>query len=112
MVVTLPRDEQKHSKLLRRPSEHGMTFEDGIPVLTGELSMVLCPLYLRKVGEVTFLDKLEEGNIDKRDVDYAAAFLERHNVQPTRRNCFKLMLGARLHLLFADQYEGEARYDG
>jgi hypothetical protein len=111
MIATLSKDEQQHSKLIRRPGVDGMTFEGGIPVLTGELSMVLCPLYLRKVGEVTFLDKLEEGSIDKHDIDYAAVFLEAHNVQPTRRNCFKLMLGARLNLLFADQDEDEAQYD-
>ncbi len=108
MVMTLPKDEQKHSKLLKRPGVDGLTFEGGIPILTGELSVRLCPLYLREIGEYTFLRKLDERDIDARDIDHAATFLMRHDVQPTRRNCFKLMLGARLALLLANQNEGEA----
>lgn len=110
MVMTMERNEQKRSKLLKRPGTDGLQFDGGVPVLTGEMGLELCPLYLSEIGTHTFLRRLEEKSFDAVDRDYMAEFLMRQGIQPTKDNAFRLMMGARLHLMFADRLEGQPHH--
>lgn len=102
MVTTLDR-EQKRSEPLMRPGNDGAKFVGCVPVMSGELSMKLCPLYLCEIGKQTFLRKLREQSFDKQDLHHVAKFLVRHGVQPNKDNAFRLMFGARLDLLLEDR---------
>ncbi len=98
MVMLLERDEQ--NKLLKRPGENGVTFEGGVPVLKGMLSVRLGLLYSRKIGEVTLQRKLEGHSMDAQDIDYAVDFLIEHHVRPTPENVARLWTAAQLYLMF------------
>lgn len=98
MVMILERRERAQDKLIKRPDGDRLAFEGGIGELTGELSAELCPLYLQEIGSVTFLRKLGEQSFDAEDLDHVAEFLMKHDVKPNARNCFRLILGARLNL--------------
>ena len=101
MVVTL----ERRSKLLKHPDDNGVRFDGGISVLTGELGMKLYDSYLDEIGWVTFLRKIEEGSFDAADLDHVVDFLVHHGIQPTKDNAFRLMMGARVHLLLANRRE-------
>lgn len=100
MVATLQREKQAHSKLLMRPDGDKLAFQGGIPVLTGEMGMELYDLYLDEIGRFSFMRKLEDQSFDAEDMNHVAEFLIRYDIQPTVENCFSLVMGARLHLLF------------
>lgn len=106
MVMTMEKDEQKRSKPLKRPGTDGLQFEGFAPVLTGEMTMQLSPLYLREIGGYTFLRKLQEKSLDARDIDNAVEFLIEHHVQPTKENVFRLWMSARLDLLLEAKQPG------
>lgn len=104
MVMTMQRNEQ--SKLLMRPGDDGVQFEGFAPVLTGEMTMRLSPLYLREIGGYTFLRKFREKSMDAEDIDNACGFLMQHRVQPTRDNVFRLWIAAKLDLILEAKRPG------
>ncbi len=71
------------------------------PVLTGEMSMELCPLYLEEIGAQTFMGKLETHTFGAGDVSQVYDFLVRHDVEPTKDNAFRLTMGAHFRLFIA-----------
>jgi hypothetical protein len=93
----MERNEQ--SRLLKRPGDDGVQFEGFEPILTGEMTMQLSSLYLRQIGEYTFLRKFEEKSMDARDINNTVEFLIEHRVQPTKDNVFRLWIAARLDLI-------------
>ncbi len=104
MVMTLSRDKQ--SRLLKRPGEDGVQFADFAPILTPEMTMRLSPLYLRKIGEDTFVRKFKQKSMDAEDIDYVCEFLIEHRVQPTRDNVFRLWIAAKLDLILEAKRPG------
>ncbi len=95
------RNEREHNKLMLRPDGNRLAFQGGIPVLTPEMGMELCPLYLDEIGRHTFLRKIEEEDFQAEDIDHMAQFLMHHGVQPSAENCFRLLMGARIDMIFA-----------
>ncbi len=109
MTMTMERDEQ--SMLL-----DSVSFEGFAPILTGEMTMRLSPLYLRQVGEYTFVQKFKDKSMGTDDINYAATFLIEHRVRPTKDNVFRLWMAAHLDLILEAKrpgwLEGLAHYGG
>lgn len=103
MVQTLERRERAHNKLTFLPDGDKFTAKGGIAELTGELTAEFSLLYLNEINSVTFIRKLAVQDFNTEDLGHVAEFLREHNVRPTARNCFRLILGARLRLALEDR---------
>ena len=95
MAMTIERD-----KLKMLPDGDGVRFEGGATILTGEMGLDLYDPYLDEIGRATFLRKVEEQTFDATDMGHAMEFLMHNDIQPNSENAFRLVYGARMHLLF------------
>ncbi len=95
-------NEQTRKDLELDLKGNSMTYQGGIPILTGEMGRELCIDYLNEVGRIPFLRKLKTQEFTARDHTRVMIFLMLHNIQPSIENCYKLVTAAGLELLFTE----------